>query len=83
MTIHTIQLDAGNMTVGPDPRGLTYISHCGASHYHTTTRLTAEQCYALAKALISDADRQRSEAADNARISDINEAMRLDYGVSA
>jgi len=83
MTIHTIQLDAGHMTVGADPRGLTYLSHCGASHYHTTTRLTAEQCYALARALIQDADRQRNEARDNARLSDIHEAMRLDEGAVA
>jgi len=52
-------------------------------HYHTTTRLTAEQCYALARALIQDADRQRNEARDNARLSDIHEAMRLDEGAVA
>jgi hypothetical protein len=81
--MHSIQLDIGNMTVGADPRGLTYISHCGATHYHTTTRLTAEQCYALARAFIAEGDRQRNDARDNARLSDICEAMRLDEGASA
>lgn len=79
-----IPLDSScHITICDDSRNRTQFSYSSPRGYFTVTQIDADQCYTMAKALIAEGDRQRNEARDNARMSDICEAMRLDEGAVA
>lgn len=74
--IHTIA--NGHVTVCNDSRGTSQFSYTSPGGGWSIIGLDAQQCSDLSAALLSEANRQRREAEDNARLRDIHDALRAD-----
>lgn len=70
----------GHVTVCNDSRGTSQFAYTSQNGGWSIFGLTADQCTDLSAALLAEANRQRREAADNVRLRDIHEALKLDNG---